>query len=375
MSLVSRHKMNARAMNDARFGGLGDSYINECCNAVLRKAENPTRDHSNPGGHAPSSVVHAKQHALIVSNRLETRKVPVVVPDFSMPINERDDSIKNATDLHCPPVGILPKSWLTMMAPSLKEFRNPTPESERAEVAALTWLWEYESVYSELPPERKPALGDGWLGSLCVCGMLVQHGPSKKVYLSLGNETWMILLLPLVIVRSDLCCLPARITMEFHFVHDLEEWLYFPSQCLAPANNAGENVNVRGVSWQVTGPSASLLRGALMSKRVDFTVNDLTNLLRMCRCNIPSPPRKGALLYKLLDHVFLDWDEEDRRKLWSELVQRPSEETQLEGDLDEDVRSCLRNHLPPNQHDDYAKYKKRYGADGHERSLGAQAQA
>ena len=77
------------------------------------------------------------------------------------------------------------------MAPSLTDFHNPTPESVRAEVAAWMWLLEYESAYSALPPERRPALGDGWLATLCVSGMLIQHVESKKVYLSLGNETWM----------------------------------------------------------------------------------------------------------------------------------------------------------------------------------------
>ena len=216
MSLVSRRRMNARATNDARFGGLGDTYINECCNAILRSHEHAQRDHANPKGTSPKSTCVNKQHQLITSCHLESRKVPVVKPDFAQ---LTVGPVKDA-DKHTPPIGILPHSWMTIMAPSLKEFDNPTPESVRAEVAAWMWLLEYESAYSALPPERRPALGDGWLATLCVSGMLIQHVESKKVYLSLGNETWVILLVPLVILRDNLCGVSARITLDFYFVHD-----------------------------------------------------------------------------------------------------------------------------------------------------------
>ena len=301
----------ARATNDARFGGLGDTYINECCNAILRSHEHAQRDHANPKGTCPKTTCVNKQHQLITSCRLEARKVPVVKPDLAQ---TTVGSVKDA-DKHTPPVGILPHSWMTIMAPSLKDFHNPTPESVRAEVAAWMWLLEYESAYSALPPERRPALGDGWLATLCVSGMLIQHVESKKVYLSLGNETWVILLVPLVILRDDLCGFPARITLEFHFVHDLVEWACFKTQCLTPAMcKKSFALDAHGISWQVIGPSRSLLQGALQSMQVELNVVDLTNLLRMCRCGIPSPPRKGDLLFKLLIHVFPGWTDEERRQ-------------------------------------------------------------
>ena len=345
----------ARATNDARFGGLGDTYINECCNAILRSHEHAQRDHANPKGTSPKSTCVNKQHQLITSCHSEARKVPVVKPDFAQ---TTVGSVKDA-DKHTPPVGILPHSWMTIMAPSLKEFHNPTPESVRAEVAAWMWLLEYESAYSALPPERRPALGDGWLATLCVSGMLIQHVESKKVYLSLGNETWVILLVPLVILRNNLCGLPARITLEFHFVHDLVEWVCFQTQCLTPAMcKKSFALDAHGISWQVIGPARSLLQGASQSMQVELNVEDLTNLLRMCRCGIPSPPRKGDLLFKLLIHVFPDWTDEERRQLWAAILQKPSEKKNHEADIDEDTRSCLREHLPPNQHGDFKMYEE-----------------
>ena len=78
----------------------------------------------------------------------------------------------------------------------METFRNPIPEGDRVDVAAWMWLLEYDKTYGSLPPENRPAIGCGWLASLCLCGSLVEHVATNELYLCLGNETWMIMLLP-----------------------------------------------------------------------------------------------------------------------------------------------------------------------------------
>ena len=316
----------AHQINDARFGGLGDTFSNEMSNAVLREFERAQRNHANPGGRDVAAGMIGKQNRLITGHALDSRKVPLVLPDFNVPAEELKN-VRESEKRHryCPPAGVLPQAWLRMMQNGVTEFPNPTPESERAEVAAWMWLLEYDSVYGTLPPADRPSLNDGWLATLCMTGFLVEHRASKELFLSLGNETWMVLMVPLIIVRDNLVTLGRSIRIVNKFICDFAEWVVYPARCLSPyLCKQTYKLDRGGMAWQVTGPSVSLLRASLM-RSINLTVEDILALLSLCGCGIPSPARKGDCLYTLLSHVFPDWTEDQRRKHWVEMLSPKTE--------------------------------------------------
>ena len=315
----------AHQINEARFGGLGDTFSNECSNAHLREFEQAQRNHSNPGGGEVEVGMTSKQNRLITCPALDGRKVPQVLPDFALQAQDMQQAQKAQPNRHAPPLGVLPPAWLHMMEPGVKEFPNPTPESERAEVAAWMWLLEYDSVYGTLPPADRPSLNDGWLATLCMTGFLVEHRASKELFLSLGNETWMVLMVPLIIVRDNLVTLGRSIRIVNKFICDFAEWVVYPARCLSPyLCKQTYKLDRGGMAWQVTGPSVSLLRASLM-RSINLTVEDILALLSLCGCGIPSPARKGDCLYTLLSHVFPDWTEDQRRKHWVAMLSPKTE--------------------------------------------------
>ena len=90
----------------------------------------------NPGGHDVELTAESKQTKLISSRSLNCRKVPLVAPDFAR------FEANNEVDTHrfAPAAGLLEHSWLSMMKNGVEGFINPTPESERDDVAAWSWL-------------------------------------------------------------------------------------------------------------------------------------------------------------------------------------------------------------------------------------------
>ena len=347
----------AHLINYSRFGGLGDTYSNECSNAVLREFERQQRQHMNPGGQPKEDgTLQSRQNRLITGVGLEARKVPQVVPDFTE-IDTAESRTLQGRRTHYPPRGVLPHVWLSMMKGGVKEFKNPIPEGDRIEVAAWMWLLEYDKRYGSLPPHDRPEIGNGWLASLCLKGSLVEEVATGTLYLSLGNETWMVMLLPLrVVPGSSLYALSRQYRLIQGFVSNLDAWRVHPSKCMSPrACKDIYHVEQCALAWQITGPPVSLLRAALQNK-ISLNVEDMLNLLNMLKCAIPNPARKGDCLRNLLQKVFTDWTAEQIRKHWEEMINAPTENQKAERDIDEDVRCCLKHHLSPEQQRDYEVY-------------------
>ena len=128
----------AHLINYSRFGGLGDTFSNECSNAVLRRFEEVSRQHTDPGG-LPNEdgSLQSRQNRLITSDRLDARRVPQVEPDFTEATTAEARTLQGKRT-HYPPRGGLPHVWMSMMKGGVKEFRNPIPEGDRIEVAA--WM-------------------------------------------------------------------------------------------------------------------------------------------------------------------------------------------------------------------------------------------
>jgi hypothetical protein len=61
----SKQDARAREVNETRFGSLGDSYANECSNAIIRHAERLRTGHRNPGGRSSKARVPHFHHQLI----------------------------------------------------------------------------------------------------------------------------------------------------------------------------------------------------------------------------------------------------------------------------------------------------------------------
>ena len=349
--------IRARLINDGRFGGLGDTYANECSNAILRAAEKDRIGHMCSGGetHHKANCV-SRQCYLNAGPTLKSRRVPEVEPLFENTENPLG-SIADY-DRHNPPAGVCSREWLSMMKSGVHEFRNPVPEADRVEVAAWMWLLEYDKSYSSLPPHDRPAIGQGWLAVLCLEGLLVEQIATGMLYLCLGNETWMTLLLPLRSLGSNLYAIAETFRLGFGFVSSLSAWRVHPSKCVPPSMVKSITKMRRGrtmIAWQITGPPVPLLRAALEHK-ISLNVEDMITLLGMLKCDVPKPARKGECLRNILNAVFTDWTAEQIREHWEAMITAPTLNQKAENDLDEDLMCCLKHHLPQAQQEDYKAY-------------------
>ena len=308
----------------------------------------------NPGGHDAADTADCKQAKLITSSTLNCRKVPLVAPDFAR------FEANNEVDKHrfAPAAGLLEHSWLSMMKNGVEGFINPTPESERDDVAQWTWLLEYDAKFGVIPPENRPDIKDGWLATLALTGFIMEDVSSRELHLCLGNQKWMIFIVPLrksVYSGNYLYALPYYCRMYESFVYNLDGWVVHPSKVMSP-RMCKEILKYErgGLAWRITGPPVPLLRAALLAK-IDLNVDDMLTLLTMLRWKHPQMLRKGDCLHQLLVAVFPEWTQEEVRGLWTEILTGPTMKKKLEGDLDEDVRWCL-GFLPAEQQQDYKDY-------------------
>ena len=165
----------------------------------------------------------------------------------------------------------------------------------------------------------------------------------------------MVFLVPLKIRSDGVVYVPTPPALVHDFVSDPSAWRVHPAKATSPHLRKLRGLDPGGgMAWQLSAPIA-LLRASL-ENRISLTVDDMSRLLRLEGVDVPSPPRRGDVLYALLAKVFNDWEPARVHAHWESMLTEPTAQQRAAADLDEDVVQCMKHHMTQQELADYPGY-------------------